>query len=74
MPRPLTAGLLTGQRMEIAERKGVGHPDFVCDSLMESISIALCGEYKREFGAGLHHNIEKGLFAAGKTEIDLADD
>lgn len=55
-------------RVEIVERKGTGHPDFICDSIMEAISIALSKEYLREFGAILHHNIDKGLLAAGKTK------
>ena len=59
------------QRVEIVERKGAGHPDFMCDSLMETISVALSREYKRTFGAILHHNIDKGLLAAGKTEIEF---
>jgi S-adenosylmethionine synthetase len=53
--------------IEIVERKGTGHPDYICDSIMESISIALSREYKRVFGTILHHNIDKGLLAAGKT-------
>ncbi len=55
-------------RVEIVERKGRGHPDFMCDSIMEAISIALSKEYLREFGTILHHNIDKGLLAAGKTK------
>ncbi len=62
---------VTGQRVEIVERKGTGHPDFMCDALMESISIALSREYKKAFGTILHHNIDKGLLAAGKTVIDF---
>jgi S-adenosylmethionine synthetase len=62
---------VTGQRVEIVERKGIGHPDFMCDALMESISVALCREYKKTFGTILHHNTDKGLLAAGKTEIDF---
>lgn len=54
--------------VEIVERKGTGHPDFICDSIMESISVALSGEYKRVFGRVLHHNTDKGLLAAGRTE------
>ncbi len=64
-------GSVTDQRVEIVERKGTGHPDFICDSVMEAISVALCREYVKEFGATLHHNIDKGLLAAGKTEIDF---
>src|SRR3990170_2381380 len=52
--------------VEIVERKGTGHPDFMCDSIMEAISIALCREYMKVFGAILHHNIDKGLLAAGR--------
>jgi S-adenosylmethionine synthetase len=59
------------QRVEIVERKGTGHPDFICDSVMEAISVALSREYKKEFGGILHHNIDKGLLAAGKSEISF---
>lgn len=53
--------------VEIVERKGRGHPDTVCDSVMDAISVALCKEYMRAFGTILHHNIDKGLLAAGRT-------
>ncbi|MBI3398664.1 MAG: S-adenosylmethionine synthetase, partial [Deltaproteobacteria bacterium] len=33
------------QDVEIVERKGVGHPDYICDAVMESISVALSQEY-----------------------------
>ncbi len=55
------------ERVEIVERKGTGHPDFICDSIMEAVSVALCSEYLRECGAVLHHNIDKGLLVAGKV-------
>lgn len=55
------------ERVEIVERKGTGHPDFICDSIMEAVSVALCGEYLRECGTILHHNIDKGLLVAGKV-------
>lgn len=59
---------VTDQRVEIVERKGTGHPDYLCDSMMEAISIALSREYMKKFGAILHHNIDKGLLAAGRVE------
>lgn len=59
---------VTGHRVEIVERKGTGHPDQICDSVMEAISVALSREYLREFGTILHHNIDKGLLAAGRVE------
>ena len=56
------------QPIEICERKGVGHPDSICDSMMDKISVALSEEYLRRFGAILHHNIDKGLLVAGEVE------
>ncbi len=58
---------VTEHDVEIVERKGTGHPDFICDSVMEAISIALSDEYMKAFGTILHHNIDKGLLAAGRT-------
>jgi S-adenosylmethionine synthetase len=58
---------ITEHPVEIVERKGTGHPDYMCDSIMDAISVALSKEYLREFGAILHHNIDKGLLAAGKV-------
>lgn len=56
------------QDVEIVERKGVGHPDYICDAVMESISVALSQEYLKKFGDILHHNIDKGLLVAGQVE------
>lgn len=58
---------LARQRCEIVERKGLGHPDTICDSVMETISVALCQEYKRVAGQILHHNLDKSLLIAGQT-------
>ncbi len=55
------------QQVELVERKGVGHPDSICDAIMEDISVALCAEYERVFGQIVHHNIDKGLLVAGRT-------
>ena len=55
--------------VEIVERKGTGHPDSICDAVMDTISVALCHAYLKEFGTILHHNIDKGLLAAGRTEV-----
>lgn len=58
---------VTEHPVEIVERKGTGHPDYICDSVMDAISVALSKEYLKEFGLILHHNIDKGLLAAGKV-------
>jgi S-adenosylmethionine synthetase len=50
---------------ELAERKGLGHPDTLCDALAESLSRALCRFYLERFGLVLHHNVDKALLAGG---------
>ncbi|MEM7825801.1 MAG: methionine adenosyltransferase, partial [Candidatus Aenigmatarchaeota archaeon] len=56
------------QKIEIVERKGLGHPDYICDSIMNQISIELSKYYIKKFGSILHHNIDKALLAAGEVE------
>ncbi len=58
-------------QVEIVERKGVGHPDSICDAIMERVSIALSKEYLKRFGKILHHNIDKAFLVAGDAEIKL---
>jgi S-adenosylmethionine synthetase len=65
---PLASPQPAAQRVEIVERKGIGHPDSICDAIAEEISIALSQEYLRRFGRVLHHNIDKGMLIAGKVE------
>jgi S-adenosylmethionine synthetase len=55
------------QGLEIVERKGLGHPDHICDAVMNEVSVALSKEYIKRFGSVLHHNIDKGLLAAGEV-------
>ena len=55
------------QEIEICERKGLRHPDTICDAVMDCISASLSQEYKRRIGRVLHHNIDKGLLVAGET-------
>ena len=59
------------QPVEIVERKGRGHPDAICDAVCERISIELSRAYANAFGRILHHNIDKGLLAAGQVECRL---
>jgi len=54
--------------LEIVERKGLGHPDYICDAVMDNISICLCKEYMEKAGTILHHNVDKSLLVAGETE------
>jgi S-adenosylmethionine synthetase len=54
--------------VEIVERKGLGHPDTICDLVMEQISQALSRAYTAGFGRILHHNCDKGLLVGGQVE------
>ena len=55
------------QQVELVERKGIGHPDYICDLCCEAVSRALSQEYVKRFGFVLHHNVDKGLLVAGKS-------
>jgi S-adenosylmethionine synthetase len=52
-------------RVEVVERKGLGHPDSICDAVAEELSLALCRLYRERTGIILHHNVDKVLLAAG---------
>lgn len=64
----LGATSITDRKVEVVERKGLGHPDFICDSIMNQVSIQLCKEYIERFGAVMHHNIDKGMLVAGEVK------
>jgi S-adenosylmethionine synthetase len=56
------------QEAEIVERKGIGHPDTICDSLAEELSVELSKLYIKELGAIMHHNVDKALLVGGKAQ------
>ena len=53
--------------IEVVERKGLGHPDTICDALAEALSQSLCLEYRKRFGTILHHNVDKALLCGGRA-------
>ncbi|TEU05003.1 methionine adenosyltransferase [Candidatus Bathyarchaeota archaeon] len=59
---------LEEQKLEIVERKGIGHPDSICDAIMDQISVKLSKAYLDKFGAIMHHNADKSLLVAGDVE------
>jgi len=56
------------QKLEIVERKGLGHPDTICDCIMNEVSVRLSKDYLEKFGTVMHHNIDKALLVAGSVE------
>ena len=59
---------LEKQKLEIVERKGLGHPDSICDAIMDQISVKLSKAYLDKFGMIMHHNADKSLLVAGDVE------
>jgi S-adenosylmethionine synthetase len=53
--------------LEIVERKGLGHPDTICDEIAEALSLALSAHYLAACGQVLHHNVDKALLAGGAS-------
>ncbi|MCZ7402299.1 MAG: methionine adenosyltransferase [Candidatus Methanoperedens sp.] len=64
----LGATPITERKVEVVERKGLGHPDYICDSIMNQVSVNLCKEYLDRFGVIMHHNIDKGMLVAGEVK------
>jgi len=60
-----TGSRLAENPIEIVERKGIGHPDTICDVLAETLSRNLSRYYLDHFGLVLHHNVDKGLLFGG---------
>lgn len=59
------------QFVELVERKGLGHPDSICDAIADHASLALCREYKKNFGKILHHNLDKIMLVAGESHTKI---
>lgn len=53
--------------VELVERKGVGHPDYIADSASEEASRKLSLYYLKNYGVILHHNLDKTLLVGGQA-------
>jgi S-adenosylmethionine synthetase len=53
------------QEVEIVERKGIGHPDSICDGVAESVARALAQAYLDRVGKPLHYNTDETQLVAG---------
>jgi len=63
-----TSDPLADQPFEIVERKGLGHPDTICDAVMERVAVELAQAYLKICGRVLHFNADKGLLVAGEVD------
>jgi S-adenosylmethionine synthetase len=55
------------QGIEIVERKGLGHPDSLCDGVAENVARALARTYLDRFGKVLHFNTDETQLVAGNA-------
>jgi len=55
------------ENVEIVERKGIGHPDSICDGVAETVSRALAQTYLDRFGTVLHFNTDETQLVAGEA-------
>ena len=55
------------QGVEIVERKGIGHPDSICDGIAEAVSRALSQLYLDRVGRVLHYNSDETQLVAGES-------
>jgi S-adenosylmethionine synthetase len=54
--------------VEIVERKGIGHPDSICDGIAEAVSRELSRYYLKEYGRVLHHNTDQLEVVGGQSK------
>ncbi|WP_435130228.1 methionine adenosyltransferase [Halobaculum sp. D14] len=55
------------QDVEIVERKGIGHPDSICDGIAEAVSRSLSQLYLDRVGKVLHYNTDETQLVAGRA-------
>lgn len=66
--RQLSRNPMAARRTEFVERKGIGHPDSICDGIAEAVSRRLSLYYLDAFGHVLHHNTDTVQLVAGETK------
>ena len=62
---PIDRKAVEDQHIEIVERKGIGHPDSICDGIAEAVSQALAAAYLDRVGKVLHYNTDETQLVAG---------
>jgi S-adenosylmethionine synthetase len=55
--------------VEFVERKGVGHPDTICDRLAEDLARQLATAYLEHTGQVQAFNVDKAVLAAGSVDV-----
>lgn len=59
---------LSEQHVELVERKGIGHPDSICDGIAEAVSRGLSNHYLDKFSRIYHHNTDQVELVGGCSD------
>jgi len=59
------------RKVEIVERKGIGHPDSVSDGIAEAVSRSLSRYYLENYGRILHHNTDQVEVVGGQSQPEF---
>jgi S-adenosylmethionine synthetase len=68
---PIDRRAVEDQTVEIVERKGIGHPDSICDGIAEYVSGALARAYLDRVGKVLHYNTDETQLVAGRSDSEF---
>ncbi|WP_135825901.1 methionine adenosyltransferase [Halorussus ruber] len=68
---PIHRPAVEDQEIEIVERKGLGHPDSICDGIAERVSQALANAYLDRVGKVLHYNTDETQLVAGRADPEF---
>ena len=56
---------------ELVERKGVGHPDTICDAIAETASRYYSLYFYEKYGRVANHWFDKVMLIGGEADIQL---
>ena len=62
---------IVSQEFEVVERKGIGHPDTLCDAIAERISCAYSRYCMQRFGAIPNHWVDKCTLIGGACDREF---
>ncbi len=60
---------INNTEFEIVERKGIGHPDTLCDTIAEKVSQAYSQYCLKRYGIILRHMVDKIALSGGATKV-----
>lgn len=58
------------QPYELVERKGIGHPDTICDAIAERASVKYSKYCIEHFGGVAHHWFDKVMLIGGEADVN----